>query len=191
MRGRHRLAVVSGVLGLLLAPALSGCGGSAEPQPLPRPTASLSPSSASPSPSPPVLPTAAKKKTEAGARATVQHFLDALNFSGAAGDTKALRAAYTKTCTRCEGIADGIDKTYAAGGYYKGGDWLARKVVFYKIDGDVAILDGHIDYTPQTWVKRKDAVPTEFKASKNHLHAFQLKWLQGEGWRVGALDPQL
>ena len=44
MRGRHRLAVVSGVLGLLLAPVLVGCGGSAEPQPLPRPTASLSPS---------------------------------------------------------------------------------------------------------------------------------------------------
>src|SRR4051812_21969262 len=136
MRGRHTLAVVIGALCLLLA----GCGGSAKPQPLPRPTASLSPS---PSATPPVVPTAAKEKTDKGARAAVQYFLDALNFSGAVGDTSTLRASFAETCTRCEAIADGIDKTYSAGGYYKGGDWLPRRIVFYKIDGDVAILDGH------------------------------------------------
>src|SRR3954454_5178674 len=103
MRGRHTLAAVIGALCLLLA----GCGGSAKPQPLPRPTASLSPS---PSATPPVMPAAAKEKSEAGGRGAIQYIWDALNFWGAAGDTSALRAAFTETCTRCDAIADGIDK---------------------------------------------------------------------------------
>src|SRR3954451_20906699 len=101
MCGRHTLAVVIGALCLLLA----GCGGSAEPQPLPRPTASLSPS---PSATPPVMPSAATEKSAEGARAAVQYFVDALNFSGAVGDTSSLRASFAESCTRCEAIADGL-----------------------------------------------------------------------------------
>jgi hypothetical protein len=182
-----RLAVGSIAAGLLL----SGCGGSPEPSPLPKPTESVSPSaSAGASPLAPALPEAARAKTKAGAVAVVRYFLAALNYSGQVGDTSVLRTAYVDLCTKCEGMADGIDKTYAAGGYYRGGDWLTRRVKFYRIQGDVAILDAAVDYTAQTWLKSADARPTEFKASGNHLHAFQLKWSPGVGWRVGALDPQ-
>lgn len=167
---------------------LSGCGGSPEPSPAPKPTTSTSPSPSA-TPSPPALPEAAKAK--AGAEAMVRHFLTALNYSGRTGNTEPLRNSYVALCTKCEGIADGIDKTYRAGGYYRGGDWVAPRVKFYKIDGDVAILDATVDYTAQTWVERKNAKPTQFEASTNHLHAFQLKWEPKLGWRVGALDPKL
>src|SRR3954454_5062661 len=104
MRRRHTLAAVIGVLCLVVV----GCGGSPEPKSLPKKSPSTSPSP-SPSATPPVMPASAKQKTEAGARATVQYFVEALNFSGKAGDTSTLRTAFTETCTRCEAIADGID----------------------------------------------------------------------------------
>src|SRR3954467_1198640 len=116
MRGRHTLAAVIGALCVLL----DGCGGSAEPQPLPRPTASLSPS---PSATPPVMPPAAKERTQAGATAFARLFIESLNYAGAVGDTESMRRLYLPLCTRCEAIADGIDETYAKGGYFKGGAW--------------------------------------------------------------------
>ena len=177
--------------GLLAALLLNSCGGSPEPAPLPKPSASSSSPAASASLTPPVMPEAARAKTKAGAEGLVRYFLVALNYSGRAGNTAALRHAYVSSCTRCEGIAEGIDRTYVAGGYYRGGDWLPRKITFYKIGGDdVAVLDATVDYTAQTWVKRKNATPVKFRASSNHLHAFQLKWNPRLGWRVGALDPQ-
>jgi hypothetical protein len=185
--------LAAGLIAGLVAggPVLAGCGGSPEPKPLPAPTKSSSPSaSASSAPTPPVMPEAAKAKTRAGAEVLVRHFLAALNYSGATGDTAAIRDAYVSLCTRCEAIALAIDKTYGAGGYYRGGDWLDKSITFYKIKGDVAILDARVDYTAQTWVKRKGSKPTVFPASTNHLHAFQLKWTPSLGWRVGALDPQ-
>jgi hypothetical protein len=168
---------------------LSGCGGNPAPAPAPAPAKTPSPSAAA-SPSPPVMPEAARARTREGAIVLVRHFLLALNYSGRAGDTTGLRNAYVALCTRCEALADSIDDTYDAGGYYEGGDWLARKITFYKIDRDVAILDARVDYTAQTWLERKGAKPRTFKASRNHVHAFQLKWSAGDGWRVGALDPQ-
>ena len=187
MRGRHRLAVVSGVLGLLLAPVLSGCGGSAEPQPLPRPTASLSPSSASPTP--PVLPAAAEEKTKAGAIAFAGNFIEMLNFAGATGDTQQLRTLYLPLCTRCEAIADGIDQTYSAGGNISGGSWHPASFRFYGIKNEVAFVDSFVDYDAQTLTKKQGAKPTVFPASKRNLKAFNLRWTGPEGWKTSALDP--
>lgn len=183
MRGRHTLAAAAGVLCLLVA----GCGGNPEPKPPPKAEPSTSPSASA---TPPAMPAAAKEKTRAGAESAVRHFMTALNYSGTTGDTDALRGAFDAQCTRCEALAKSIDKTYDAGGYYKGGDWIPRKVKFYKITGDVAILDALVDYEAQTWVKSDGAKPVTYKASTDHLHAFQMQW-DGARWRVGALDPQL
>ena len=120
MRGRHTLAATTGLL--LLAPLLTACGGSAEPQPMPKPTASSSPS-ASASASPPAMPAAAKEKTRAGAVAVARHFLATMDYAGGTGDTAAFEDAYTSECTRCRGIAEGIKKTYEAGGSIEGGGW--------------------------------------------------------------------
>jgi hypothetical protein len=164
---------------------LSGCGGNPKPQPLPRPTASLSPSA---TPSPPVMPAAARAKTRAGAIAFARGFFDAVNYAGRTGDTKPLRRLYIPFCTRCEALADGIDKTYKAGGYYDGGDWVPTRFKFYAIKDDVAILDALVTYEAQSWVPAAGKPARHFRASKNNLKAFNLRWSEAV-WRTSALDP--
>src|SRR5688500_10761674 len=113
--GAPLVAVVAA--GLVLA----GCGGSPEPDPLPKSSTSEAPS-ASPS-APPVMPAAAKEKTKAGAIAFARGFLNTLNYSGATGNTQPLRSLYMPLCTRCEAVADAIDRTYSDGGSIDGGAW--------------------------------------------------------------------
>jgi len=132
---------------------LSGCGGDS-PEPKPLPTDSKSSPSESPSPTPPVMPAAAKKKTKGGAIAVTRGFLAALNFAGATGDTKPLRALYVPLCTRCEAIADGIDQTYRSGGKIEGGAWHPTRFKFYDIENQVAFIDAAVDYDAQTWTKK-------------------------------------
>lgn len=167
---------------------VSGCGGSAEPQPLPGPTATPSPGESA-SPTPPEMPSAAKAKTKAGAIAFARGFLDALNYSGATGDTAPLRALYAPLCTRCEAIADSIDKTYGDGGKIAGGTWHPTRFKFYAIKNDVAFVDALVDYDAQTWTKSRGEQPTEFPASQRNLKAFNLRWT-GSAWLVSALDPE-
>jgi hypothetical protein len=180
-----RLAAGLIAAGLVLA----GCGGSAEPKPLPAPSKSPSPS-ASPSdvPARPVLPEAAKAKTKAGAIAFTSAFIDTLNYSGTSGETAPLRELFLPLCTRCEAIADGIDETYASGGYFKGGEWTPERFKFYDMQNDVAVLDAIVDYRAQVWLKATGAKPIQYRASSNNLKAFNLRWQAG-AWHVSALDP--
>ena len=58
-------------------------------------------------------------------------------------------------------------------------DWMRHaESTFYKIDGDVAILDATRRLRrPRPGSKRRMLKPTEFpRASRNRLHAFQLEW---------------
>lgn len=170
---------------------LSGCGGSPEPSPVANPTKGASPS-ASPSASPraPALPAAAKEKTRAGAIAFARSFMDALNYAGATGDTRLLRSAYIKLCTRCEAISDSIDETYAGGGKIEGGEWHVKRLKFYAIKNEVAFVDAFVDYDAQTWTKKRGAKPVTFPASQGNLKAFNLRWTGAKGWRASALDPK-
>lgn len=174
------------LVGLLAATLLvSGCGESPEPKPMPKPSDTAASSS---SPSPPVMPAAAKEKSKRGAIAFTQGFFDALNYAGAMGDTQPLRRLYVDACTRCEAIADSIDKTYRDGGRITGGTWQARRFKFYGIENRVAFVDAFVDFGEQQWVKRRGAKPRHFDASRNNLKVFNLRWAN-EKWRVSALDP--
>ena len=123
----------------LLGSALSGCGGNPEPSPMPAPSSSTTPS-ASATPTPPVMPAAARKKTKQGAIAYAKSFIQTLNYAGKSGDTAPLREMYIPLCTRCEAIADGIDKTYRKGGIFGAGIGVPTQFKFYGIENDVAVL---------------------------------------------------
>lgn len=170
---------------------LAGCGGNPEAGPAPTPSPSTSEASvtASPTPELPAPPKVVETRTREGASAAAKHFLAALDYSSSSGETEALRATFTRRCTRCEAIADGIDQTYSAGGSIEGGAWIPKDVRFYEIRGDVAYLDIVVDYEKQTWVRSSGASPEEFEPTKNVLKAFNLRWLPGRGWSVSALDP--
>lgn len=190
MRTLHPRLAAGSMAGVMLL-ALTACGGSPHPQPLPKPISSTSPTpsaSASASPTPPVMPEAAGAKTKAGAEAFARGFIEALNYAGTSGDTKPLRGLYISLCTRCEAIADGVDQTYAAGGYFRGGEWSPTRFKFYAIENNVAVLDAIVTYQPQTWVKKSGATPITYRGSENNLKALNLRWQAGE-WHVSALDP--
>lgn len=185
MRGRHTLAAICGVLALLLALLVSGCGGSPEPKPPPKAEPSTSPS---PSVTPPVMPAAAKEKTKAGAIAATRQFLAALKFAGATGNTSPFEQMYNSGCTRCAAITQGINETYDAGGSIEGGGWIPTRVKFYAIKSDIAYVDAVVDYEAQVLVKDAQGTKVTSPARKNVLKTFQLAWDDGQ-WRVGALDP--
>lgn len=167
---------------------ITACGGGANPEPAPPPKASTSSPTASASPTPPAMPAAARKKTKAGAIAFARHFMEVLNYSGGNGDTHPLRQTFNGLCNRCDGIADGIDRTYALGGSYTGGDWTPTRFKFYSIQNDVAVLDAYVTFAAQQWKQRAGATPQQFEESRNNLKAFNLRWTS-EGWVVSALDP--
>jgi hypothetical protein len=179
-----RLAAGLIAAGLLLG----GCGGSPEPKPLPAPTKSPSPS-ASATATPPVMPVAAKAKTKAGAETTVRFFLSSMEYSGDTGNTAQFEDTYTRDCTRCQAISDGIKKTYDDGGSIVGGAWHPTRLTFYAIDKNVAYLDAVVDYEAQTWIRDASGTKTTSPARRNVLKAFQLIWRDGM-WRVAALDPK-
>ncbi len=118
---------------------LSGCSGDA-PEPGPLRSSSASPSSSSPtSPSPrspsasvseaaPTLPPEAKGTDEASAEAFVRHWVAVLDYSGPAGDSRALRQLSTPGCVDCDAIADFIDDVAVHNGRIQGkGMAVARR----------------------------------------------------------------
>ena len=169
---------------------LTACGGGGNPEPAPLPrTSTPSPTAtASASPTPPAMPAAARQKTKAGAVAFTRHFMEVLNYSGGSGETRAFRGTFNALCTRCDGIADGIEQTYSLGGSYIGGEWTPTRFKFYSIQNDVAVLDAYVTFAAQQWKKRAGATPQQFPESRNNLKAFNLRWTF-RGWVVSALDP--
>ena len=118
---RCRLAIA---LGLVL-PALAFGACSGEPEPKFAPSESASPASrdspASTGDAEPALPAKAQENNGAGAEAFVRYFIEVLNYAQRTGDTARLQRVSAPRCAACEGYAEEIDKTYAAGGHVKGG----------------------------------------------------------------------
>jgi hypothetical protein len=115
------------VLGSALGLGLSGCGGDGPIKPAPL-TLTPSPSSPTTSPSttgdsqtPSPLPTAAKKKTVAGAEAFAEYYWQMVNYAQSSQDVAPLRKLASETCKACSGGADGLQETFDSGGKITGG----------------------------------------------------------------------
>lgn len=180
MRRRQTLAAVIGVLCF----GVAGCGGSAEPQPLPRPTASLSPS---PSATPPVMPAAAKEKTDEGAVAFARHFVAAINYVAKSGDGHALLSLSDSACKSCKSIAQRGESTYAKGGHIEGVGWTILKAnVAPRQPRSRVFVDLTIRQAPERVFASASASPQNFKGGD---HTFNLV-LAGtsDGWQATSLD---
>jgi hypothetical protein len=73
----------------------------------------------------PVLPDLARRKTTAGARAFVSHWLAVLSYTHQVRSTTELRKLATADCEVCTFLAEAIDKIHANGGQQEGGEWTA------------------------------------------------------------------
>lgn len=83
------------------------------------------PTTASPTPTRavPTMPAQASEDSPEGAAAFVKHYVDVFNYAAATGDVTELSRLSAPTCTGCQKYIDLYRDTYAAGGYFKGGDW--------------------------------------------------------------------
>ena len=185
---RRLRQVVATVTTVAVVGLSAACGGD-NPEPSSAPSTSMTErEGANPSPKPPEAPKAVSANTRQGAIAAVRYFLTAMAYAGETGDIAAFRQSFTPSCTKCEAIASGIERTYQAGGSIEGGNWEPTGFKVYGIANDVAFVDAAVDYTQQSYVAERGATPDQVPPQKNILKAFQLKW--DGSWRVGALDPE-
>lgn len=95
---------------------VAGC---TDPEPKePKPTTSASPTATVPS-----MPAQAKENTPEGASAFVAHYIDVSNYAASTGDVEELSRLSDVRCDGCQKYVKLYRDTYAAGGYFKGGDW--------------------------------------------------------------------
>ena len=103
---------------------------------------------------------------------------DALNYAAGSGDTD--RTAHCSTrelCSRCEAIADGIDKTYRNG---RLASWrrLGAPTRYQRSTALMAMsrcLDADVDYDASDLDQAKGGPSRAVPAQQGHLQAFQLR----------------
>lgn len=111
--------------GIVLAALLILGACSSDPQPKePKPSATT----ATPTASAPSMPAQAKQDTPEGAAAFVKHYIDVVNYASSTGDVEELSRLSSPKCEGCQSYIKLYRDTYAAGGYFKGGDWKAGKL---------------------------------------------------------------
>ncbi len=130
-----------GIFLVTAALLLSACSGEPEPKeptttpkPAPTSTATL-----------PAMPDQAKEDGANGAAAFAAHWIRVSNFAAETGDVEELKRLSSPDCEGCERYIELYRSTYAAGGYFRGGEWVPG-------DARVAKTDlGFIVKTKVTW----------------------------------------
>jgi hypothetical protein len=69
------------------------------------------------------MPAQASEDSPEGAAAFVKHYVDVFNYAAATGDVEELARLSAPDCEGCQSYITLYRDTYAAGGYFKGGDW--------------------------------------------------------------------
>ena len=98
---------------------VSGCSDDPEPT-FEEPTETPSPTETTSEPS---EPEAWEVRSKAGAYEFVEHWVQTLNLSGAAGNTDELAALSRSSCGTCANLIEYIDEVYGEGGSIRGRGW--------------------------------------------------------------------
>lgn len=102
---------------------LSACGTPPVPiEPTINPKPPVTSAPARPTEAPPRMPAIANRHDAAGAANFVVYWVDTSNHAAKTGKADQLRAISTSNCEGCTRYIDLYEKTYAAGGYFRGGD---------------------------------------------------------------------
>lgn len=130
--GIRQFLCVLGLMGLVL----SGCS---DPDPRePEPTASPTSTLTVPPP-----PEQANDDSPEGAAAFVTHYVDVFNYASNTGDVEELSRLSSPDCEGCQRYIDLYRDTYAAGGYFKGGEWKLSNVEVQTSKNQAAVF-GHV-----------------------------------------------
>lgn len=115
--------------------------GACTSEPSPREPSATSSETATPTPTV-VAPTMSKQAGEdspEGAAAFVQHYIDVFNYAAATGDVDGLSRLSSPDCKGCQSYITLYRDTYAAGGYFKGGEWKADQLRLSLLDESTVV----------------------------------------------------
>ncbi len=180
---RRHLAYAAGAAVL----ALAGCGGD-DPTPQvadPTPSASVS---ASPSASAAVEKEAWEKKTDDGAVAFVEHWLEVFNEMQVTGERSDLRAISSGECQSCANIFEKSEEIYGAGGSIQTKGWSVDQIgISPGLEDDERQVAVRVRQTPQT-VMSADGEKTKFPGGPLTVTA-TVAW-SGNEWTMQELALQ-
>lgn len=111
-----------GIVVLAAISVLCACSSSSDPTPR-EPSATAAATTATPTAVAPSMPTQAREDSPEGAAAFVKHYIDVFNYAASTGDVAGLSRLSSPSCKGCQNYIDLYRDTYAAGGYFKGGNW--------------------------------------------------------------------
>lgn len=182
----------------VLAAGVAGCTGDdpgTGPSPSPSVTTSTSvPSTPAPTAAPvaPVLPAAAKKPTEAGARAFIAYYWALINYAQVTGDVKDLEKVSGLTCGGCQRVIEAVRNVYAPGGHATGGQYevTVRRVKVLRSD-DRSLKGMEVAFNARNAeqvIVRNDGT-TETSAPKTSAFLCYLLWAR-DSWRADVLEPR-
>ncbi|WP_341231172.1 DUF6318 family protein [Nocardioides salarius] len=178
---RRHLAYAAGAAVL----ALAGCGGD-DPTPQvadPTPTASVS---ASPSASAAVEKEAWEKKTDDGAVAFVEHWLEVFNEAETTGETQVLEDLSAPGCETCANFVEITNDIYGAGGFIKSEGWKIQQVGRPTETATETVVAFNVDQTPQRVRQTAESETLARPGGKLSLSA-HLAWRGGK-WVMNRLD---
>ena len=139
-------------IALAIAAVLLLASCSDDPEPI-EPTASAS---EQPATSAPAMPDAARRDTPSGAATFVSYWVEVSNFASQTGDTEELTRISDETCEGCETYIDLYEKTYAAGGYFRGSEWRLSEVEVEPGDNE-HLVSAHVDAPVGTFKKTRNS----------------------------------
>ncbi len=176
MRQIHRHALA---LGLVLA--LSACGGDPEPQ-----------FEADTSPTPSEVTTSApakeawEEKSDDGAIAFVEHWIDEFNAAVRSGETTALADLSDSSCTTCTNFVTLTDEIYAAGGRVETEGWSIRSLSQPKKSGSGTLVSANFEQPKERIWRSKGSKPEKYPGGPID-YVLTLDWQDGR-WQMSAMD---
>jgi hypothetical protein len=113
------------------------------------------------------MPPEARGTTPAAAEAFVRHWVEVLNYSGPAGDSRQLRRISGSDCLDCDAIADAIQDVSRRGGRIAGRGWTVLRL--RPSPGSRSshwVVRADVQVHPQTVVPTRDGTPQRFAGGK-------------------------
>ncbi|MFL6089295.1 MAG: DUF6318 family protein [Aeromicrobium sp.] len=179
-------------LACALLATLAACG--REPTPI-EPTATQTtpahksaPPSASSTLTPPKLPAIANRNDATAAANFVVYWVKVSNYAALTGDTDLLRRISDPNCEGCNRYIDLYEKTYAAGGYFRGGVQKVRSIEHEQGTEEHFFLC-ELQMPPGTYRKSRDSKPVMTEAETSKL-VFAVA-PEGLSWVVSQVGPAL
>lgn len=111
----------------------------------------------------PTMPKQAGEDSPEGAAAFVKHWVDVFNYAAATGDVEELSRLSSPDCKGCQNYIQLYRDTYAAGGYFKGGDWTLGGLEL-RSEGQETLVTTRIQSDPSRFRRSNDEAESAGKA---------------------------